>query len=136
MYTRAIYFKNGDAKTITEKEFEAVKNHILADKKWVQVQGALISVDTIARVDSHHDTAMQQKRAESTSEMVMISEGKGQLVDERRKLAQKLAIENAITGNKKMIEELEKKSLPMSCEESENGDAEYYLNEFGEKMYS
>ena len=136
MYTRAIYFKNGDTKTITEKEFEAVKNHILAEKKWVQVQGALISIDTIARVDSHHDTAMQQKRFESTSEMVMISEGKGQLVDERRKLAQKLAIENAIAGNKKMIEELEKKSLPMSCKESENGDAEYYLNEFGEKMYS
>lgn len=136
MYTRALFFKDGSVKTITESEFEGVKNALLKEQKWVQVQGAIISADTIARVDSHHDTAMQQKRSEATAETTLMIEGKGELVDARRKLAQKMAIENAIKDNRKMIESLEKKSLPMSCEESESGNAEYYLNEFGEKMYS
>ena len=133
MYTRAIYFKNGDVKTITESEFEGVKNALLKEQKWIQVQGAMISADTIARVDNHHDTAMQQKRTEYTSEMIMIAEGKGKLVDERRKLAQKLAIENAIKSNRQEIAKLEGK---MTTEESKRGDAEYYLNEFNEKIYS
>ncbi len=133
MYTRAMFFKDGSVKTITESEFEGVKNALLKEQKWIQVQGAMISADTIARVDSHHDTAMQQKRTEATGEMVMIAEGKGDLVDARRALTQKMAIENAIKSNKQEYARLEGK---MTSEEEEKGDAQFYLNEFGEKMYS
>lgn len=135
-YTHAVNLMSGEVITVSEKQAVAIKEALLNGAEWIPIGNELINAKSVAKVGYHHDTANAQKRLDSTNEMVMIAEGKGQLVDERRKLAQKLAIENAIKANKQEYARLEGKSLPMSCEQEEKGSPQFYLNEFGEKMYN
>lgn len=146
-YTRAVHFKNGESKLITDKEMEDIINFIGNGSKFVMVQRELVSVDTIARVGSHHDTAMQQKRNEADIQRNLEIGGQHALAENRRKLIKKTAISNVLGMEKETIKKLAEwdmdekilktnKRLSMSEKESENGEPDYYLNEFGEKMYS
>lgn len=98
LYTRAIHFKNGETLTITDGELTASKNAILKGHRWIVVQGELISADTIARIGSHHATAEMAVRDRASSERVLIMAGRGDVVDEQRRLeAQATARHYAIT---------------------------------------
>jgi hypothetical protein len=94
IYTRAIHFKNGDILTITEKELIAIQTAILQGKRWVIVQGELISADTIARIGNHHASAEIALREQANEERALLIAGKFDEVDERRRLVARSAIEH------------------------------------------
>lgn len=56
-YKKAVYFKNGDILTITEKEAETIKAGLNAGAKWIEVQTEFIAADHIGRIGNHHATA-------------------------------------------------------------------------------
>jgi hypothetical protein len=86
LYTRAIYFKNGDSLIITADELRGVQNAILQGNRWILVQGELISADTVARVGSHHATVEMAVRDQADEDRRLIMAGKENEVDERRRL--------------------------------------------------
>lgn len=147
-YTRAIHFKNGESKLITDDEMQKIAqvlDNYDGKNKFLTIQGEMISIDTIARVGSHHATAETQNRNESDLQRTLELNGQKELVDARRKMIMEKSMTSAIGMDKRAFKqlagyEIEEKRLllnkKMSAQESENGDAEYYLNEFGEKMYS
>ena len=130
MFTKAIYTKNGDVVTITEQEAAGLMNALQAGEKWIVVQGEMYSADTIARVGNHTMTTEIKRMAEADSERKLELSGGRSIIDAKRELKKKMAIERIASQETKQI------AAAMSNEESENGNAEYYLDEYGQKMYS
>lgn len=141
-YTRAVHFKNNDSKLITDQEMENIIKNISGGAKFVMIQGELVSVDTIARVGAHHDTAMQQIRNESDLQRELVFSGNPELADARRKMIADKAITHALGMKKADIKKLagydiqEKMLLTNKKLQPDEDEQGYYLNEFGEKMYS
>jgi hypothetical protein len=147
-YTRAIHFKNGESKLITDDEMgkiAMVLENYDGKNKFITIQGEMISIDTIARVGSHHATAETQHRNESDLQRTLELNGQKESVDIRRKMIADKSMTSAIGMDKQTFKKLagykiEEKRLEMnkkmSSEESEKGNADYYLNEFNEKMFS
>lgn len=136
-YTRALHFKNGQSILITDEEMLKISAMIEQGLRFVKVQGEMISVDTIARIGSHHATADLQKRNESDVQRALENGGKSALADARRELIKNKAISNVLGIEKETVKKLtgwdmdEKmletnKKLAMSEEESENGEPDYY----------
>jgi hypothetical protein len=130
MFTKAIYTKNGDVVTITEQEAAGLMNALQAGEKWIVVQGEMYSADTIARVGNHTMTTEIKRMAEADSERKLELSGGRSIIDAKRELKKKMAIER-IAG--KEVEQIES---GMTAEESESGKAEYWIDENGQKMYS
>lgn len=126
--SRAIYYKDGRQLVVTEKEAEAVKARLLAGDKFIEVGGDFISADNIARVGSHAMTAEREKVKQADFERQMLSAGRIEEVEKLRAMKKKMAIE--ATTKEEML------ALPMSEDQEENGEPMFYLNEFGEKIYS
>lgn len=129
-FSKAIYTKNGDVVTLTESEAVGVMNALAQGQKWVVVQGEMYSTDTIARVGNHESSAQIKKVSEADMERKLELSGRRDLVDARRLLAKKMTVQRVLKEEDELLQ------LPMSAEESENGDSEYYLDQFGQKMYS
>lgn len=125
MFTKAIYTKNGDVVTITEQEAAGLMNALQAGEKWIVVQGEMYSADTIARVGNHTMTTEIKRMAEADSERKLELSGGRSIIDAKRELKKKMAIER-IAG--KEVEQIES---GMTAEESESGKAEYWIDENG-----
>lgn len=123
MFTKAIYTKNGDVVTITEQEAAGLMNALQAGEKWIVVQGEMYSADTIARVGNHTMTTEIKRMAEADSERKLELSGGRSIIDAKRELKKKMAIER-IAG--KEVEQIES---GMTAEESESGKAEYWIYE-------
>ncbi len=121
MNTRAIYFKDGKSLTVTEEEFYEVKKKILAGAKHVHVQNTLISTDNIARVGSHDGTAEMIRREEGNEHVGLPHDAKLLEVRRTRKMLEPIRIED---------------SQGMTADEDERGNAMYWVDENGQKMYS
>ena len=132
-FTHALNLMSGESITITENQAVAIRQALINGSEWVPVGNELINAKSISKVGYHHATADMKKRIENTNEIKMIADGKGALVNERRKLAQKLAIDSAIKENRMELARMEGK---MTEENEEKGEPMYYLNEHGEKIYS
>lgn len=130
MFTKAIYTKNGDVVTITEQEAAGLMNALQAGEKWIVVQGEMYSADTIARVGNHTMTTEIKRTAEADSDRKLELSGGRDIIDAKRALQKKMTIKRIASQETKQI------AAAMSNEESENGNAEYYLDEYGQKMYS
>lgn len=127
-YTRAIFFKDGKTLTITDQEYQGIFKALAERVEWIEVQGNLISKDTIARLGNHEATAQMKKTQEANLERKLILEGQSDLVDMRRKLIEK-----------KSIEHCQKEEFPVLLEnpEEDYGSSMFYLDKkTGEKMYS
>lgn len=148
-YTRAIYFKNGEAKTITEQEYNAVIKMLEGGLKWIKIQGALISADTVARVDVHSATPYMKKTDEADLERKLLIDGKFDLVEERRKLIKNKTMEHAIERDRNFVKKVEAGdqealrayyNLPDKEVKQISGTdnlGDYYIDQnIGEKMYS
>jgi len=128
-YNRAIFFKDGNVITITDKEAYAVKTRLLAGDRFVEVQGNLISADNVARVGDHVMSA-ENKRIENASiETSMLIAGKDEQVKKLRDLRKKLSMKSIQMEKEELLE------LPVAKEE-DDGAPMYYLSEYGEKLYS
>jgi len=147
LFTRAIFFKNGECLTITEQECEAVKFRLLAGDKFVEVQGNLISADTVARVGEHSATARMKKTEQATIENELLLSGREDIVLARKEKEKEIAIENIAKEKTLVGKEYEdwlnkqavtpKLNSTQSDEEIMRGDAAYYLDAVtGEKLYS
>jgi hypothetical protein len=135
-YTHALNLMSGESITITEKQAVAIREALIKGAEWIPVGNELINAKSISKVGYHHDTANAKKRQEATAEQQLVIEGKGCLVDERRRLATKLAVKNAIAENRNYVDILESKAVASSEKHEEKGEPMYYLDELGEKMYS
>jgi hypothetical protein len=129
-YNYAVFFKDGEMLTVTEAECAAIKDRLVNGDKFIEVQNNLISSDNIARVGSHSMSAENARIFNGSIEMEMLKQGKDDEVKKLRELKKKMSIKRALKDREEMI------ALPMSSEETEKGDAEYYLSEAGVKLYS
>lgn len=129
MFTKALYTKNGDVVTLTESEAKGVMEALRAGEKWVVVQGEMYSSDTIARVGNHEMSAEIKRVAEHDLDRKLELSGRRDLVDSKRMLQEKMSVAGLLKREEETL------SLPMSAEESENGDAEYWVDELGVKHY-
>ena len=147
LYTRAIYFKDGKNLTITESEAKAITERMISGDKFVVVQGELISADTIARVGSHSSTADLKKYERAQIETQLKLDGKGYLVERRKELEKKIAIENIGKERVMIGEEYENWmennkpkeliSKKQNNDEAMDGEPMFYIDkQTGEKMYS
>lgn len=135
-YTHALHLMSGETITITEIQAKAIQQALISGAEWLPIGKELVNSKSVAKIGYHHATSDMKKREDANIDRMLELNGKGSLVDERRALAEKIAVKNTIQDDRNLIKVLEQKSLPMSETESERGDADYYLNEFGEKMYN
>jgi len=130
-YEKAIYFKDGKCLTITRGEADGIISGLQSGGRWIDVQGELISADTIARVGTHHATAHIKKMAEADSERIMKIEGKGDVVELKKEEEKGIAIETTLGEKRGLVGDEYKEYInkisepeerPQTSEEVANGD--------------
>lgn len=121
--TKAIYYKDGSSTPITEQEALSIKERLLAGDKFIEFQGEFISADTVARIGRHHATATMKKINDNELDMAMLQSGRQDLYRKKRELLKERVI------NKTKEDKI--KQLP----EPKDGP-DYYLDKYGEKVYS
>jgi len=133
-YYYAIYFFDGKILTITAEEMDKIKADISRGAEFIQIQGNLINVKNIARIGEHESTALMKTMNRAAVENRLISQGKENLVEDRKEREKTRAINNTL--KKQRFEEIdfeaENEKMLMEVEEPM-----FYMDkETGEKMYS
>jgi hypothetical protein len=149
-FTRAINLMSGEVITITEKEFQAVSEAIQAKEEWIRVQGQLINTKAIAKIGNHHATAEMKKMSGANLDRALMSAGRLDILEAKRKMVKDKAMKEnekdkdferrLIGGDPEAIRVYnampdERRGL-MTAEESARGDAEYWVDDLGEKHFS
>jgi hypothetical protein len=150
-YTHKVGLMSGEVILITENQAEAIKSAIVNGQEWIPIGKELVNSKAIAKIGHHHATSQEKKMTENMIEHNLQMDGRFDLVDAKRKLVESKTIAHSLDRDKNFMDKVKAgdpaalkiyMNMPdepqnsQSEEEVERGDAAYYIDENGQKMYA
>jgi hypothetical protein len=143
-FTKIVHLIGGEKILITEKECdELVKMINEKPEGFVKIQNSLINKLSVAYIGNHDATADIKKLDNANLERKLKLAGRDDVLEKKKLEEKRIAIESAMKQEEISEADLrvylcssDKPAELMTAEESARGDAEYWVDELGEKHYS